>query len=85
MTIDLKRQAVTLDHLRRFDEGPPLSPRDVSRLVGGSITPDKIRDDIIAKNLYAVPIKSSGGERHRYLIPFAEVKRYLCGFLRIVA
>jgi hypothetical protein len=82
---ELKRKAVTLDHLRRLDDGPPLSPRDVSRLVFGSITPDKIRDDIIAKHLYAAIIKSSGGERHRYLIPFAEVKRYLEGFLRNVA
>jgi hypothetical protein len=82
---DLKRKAVTLDHLRRMDDGPPLSPRDVSRLVGGSITPDKIRDDIIAENLYAAVIKSSGGKRHRYLIPFLEVRRYLQGFLRVVA
>lgn len=83
--MELKRKAVTLDHLRRLDDGPPLSPRDVSRLIGGSITPDKIRDDIAAKTLYAVCVKSPRGERHRYLIPFGEVKRYLIGFLRIVA
>jgi hypothetical protein len=83
--IPLHRREVTLDHLRVLEDGPPLSPRDVSRILSGSLTPDKIRDDIRAKHIRAVTVKRDGQQRHRYLIPFTEVKRYLDGFLRPAA
>jgi hypothetical protein len=81
-TIPLRRKEITLEHLRRLQDGPPLSPADVSRVLSGSLTADKIRDDIKAGHIYAVTLKREDQERHRFLIPFAEVKRYLDGFLR---
>lgn len=79
-----KRTAITLEHVRTLDDGPALTPGDVARILSNSPSVDKIRDEIRRNHLFAIVTEGSDPQRVRYLIPFAELKRYLSvlGFFR---
>lgn len=71
----MRRRDVTLAYLSTHDDGPALSPGDLSRIVSHSLSADKIRDDIDGGLLEAYRVWAS--TRFRYRIPFPVCRRYL--------
>jgi hypothetical protein len=70
----MRRRDVTLARLHGNNYGPMLSPIDLARILGGSFTAEKIRSDIEAGHLIAVPVKCS--TRIYWRIDWHEAQRY---------